>query len=71
MKQYLPINLDHPNQAKKESWVSRRDSMWDSYGNTEDSCQVTASFLRWPLQMSRVNLVQCYGPIDQSRHHHL
>ena len=47
MKQYLPINLDHPNQAKKESWVSRRDSKRDSCRNNANSFQVTAGLQQW------------------------
>ena len=47
MKQYLPISLDHPNQAKRESWVSRRDSKRDSCRNNANSFQVTAGLQQW------------------------
>ena len=57
MKQYLPINLDHPNQAKRESWVSRRDSKRDSCRNNANSFQVTVGLQQWLWQMSTVNLV--------------
>ena len=57
MKQYLPISLDHPNQAKRESWVSRRDSKRDSCRNNANSFQVTAGLQQWLKRMSKVILV--------------